>query len=276
MALDSRQILRNWLHHEGIRFYVPTYHNLVSRRLIDKVRAAHKGPYFFNPLPDFGTLIANLYFSEEVIFNAAPLSMTGHSGRSSGGTHGHQESWDRHLEKFIEESGWTDDQLLPSVFRPFLWAPPLLAGCFEDVKKRLFPDDESLSIDWGNFLISAAAGVNSEPEAARGQCREWLLESADRIGLPRDRLKFPEIPPYKRQAGTLIDPQGRIVYAYLDGDVLGLKTVMDAVRAASTLQPTALYPISVPGVPARVERYSQKLLGPILKPLYRIWRRFRR
>ena len=99
-------------------------------------------PYFFNPLPDFGTLIANLYVSEEIIFYAAPLSMTGHSRSSSGGTHGHQESWDRRLENFIEESGWTAEQLLPTVFKPFLWNPALLAGCFEDVKRRLFPDDE--------------------------------------------------------------------------------------------------------------------------------------
>lgn len=250
MALDSRELLKNWLRHDGVRFYVPTYHNLVSRKVIDRVKAATRGAYFFNPLPDFGTLIANLYVSEEVIFHAAPLSMTGHSRSSSGGTHGHQESWDRRLQNFIEESGWSAEQLLPSVFRPFLWTPALLAGCFEDVKRRLFPDDDELSIDWSNFLISAAAGVNSEPENVRGKCKEWLFEAADRIGLPRSKLLFPEIPAFKRQVGTLLDPTGAAVYVFVDGDALGLKTVTDAVRIGCALHPTTLYPVDIPRAPA--------------------------
>jgi glycosyltransferase involved in cell wall biosynthesis len=245
MALDSKMIARNWLRHDGVRFYVPTYHNLVSRRVIDAVKAGVGGAYFFNPLPDFGTLIANLYVSEEVIFYAAPLSMTGHSRNSSGGTHGHQESWTRRLEKFIEESGWTAEALLPTPFRPFLWTPALLAGCFEDVKRRLFPNDDAFTIDWGNFLVSAAAGVNSEPESVREECRAWLLESADRIGSPREKLLFPEVAPYQRQRGTLLDPRGCAVYAFVDGDVLGLETVMDAVRVADVLHPMTLYQISV-------------------------------
>lgn len=249
LALDSRAILRNWLRYAGPRFYVPTYHNLVSRRLIDRVKDVTKGPYFFNPLPDYGTLIANLYMSEEVIFHAAPLSMTGHSRSSSGGTHGHQESWERRLQNFIEESGWTEEQLSPTVFKPFLWTPVLLAGCFEDVKRRLFPDDEDLSIDWSNFLISAATEVNGEPESVREKCKEWLLESADQIGLPKEKLAFPEVAPFKRVVGTLLDPQGCIVYAFIDGDALGLKTVTDAVRVAGALQPTTLYPVNIPHPP---------------------------
>lgn len=245
MALDAKEILRNWLRHDGVRFYVPTYHNLVSREVINRVRNAIGGTYFFNPLPDFGTLIANLFVSDELIYYAAPLSMTGHSRSSSGGTHGHQESWDRRLEKFIEEAGWTEEELLPSPFRPFLWAPTLLAGCFEDVKRRLFPDDERFELDWGNFLISAAAGVNSEPVEVRERCKRWILESADRIGLPRSKVKFPEVPPYERQTGTLIDPHGRIMYAFIDGDSAGFKTVTDAVKLACTMQPTTLYPIAI-------------------------------
>ncbi len=246
MALDSRQILKNWLRHDGLRIYMPTYHNLVSRQVIDRVKNAVGGPYFFNPLPDISTLIANLYVSQEVIFYTAPLSMTGHSGSSSGGTHGHQESWERHLEKFIEESGWTSAQLLPSVFSPFLWSPALLAGCFQDVKRRLFPNDDAHTIDWKNFLISAATVVNGEPEGVRKKCMRWLLESADQIGLPRGRLKFPEVPPYKRQIGTLLDPDGCAVNAFIDGNLLGLKSITDAVRVACTLQPISLYPIAIP------------------------------
>jgi len=113
-CLDSRRLLRNWLAHDGARVYVPTYHNLVSRRVIDEVKRRTNGIYFFNPLPDFGTLIANLYVAREVFFYAAPLSMTGHSGRSSGGTHGDQESWDRTLKRFMAEAKLTPEQLLPT------------------------------------------------------------------------------------------------------------------------------------------------------------------
>ncbi len=245
LSLDSRRILRNWLQHEGVRFYVPTYHNIVSRQVIDRVRAAVGGPYFFNPLPDFSTLIANLYVSKEVLFYAAPLSMTGHSGRSAGGTHGSQEAWEKRLQNFIEESGWTAEQLLPTPFSQFLWAPPLLAGCFEDVKRRLFPDDDTLTLNWENFLISAATGVNAEPEVAREACKNWILESADRIGLSRWKISFPDVPPFERKSGTQMDVYGRPIYAFIDGNRLGLETVMDAVKIAAALQPTTLYPLSI-------------------------------
>jgi glycosyltransferase involved in cell wall biosynthesis len=277
MSLDCKQILKNWLRHDGARFYIPTYHSLVSRQVIDRVKEATGDGYFLNPLPDFGTLIANLYVSDELIFHTAPLSMTGHSRSSSGGTHGHQESWDHRLANFIEESGWSKERLLPSVFRPFLWAPALLAGCFEDVKRRLFPDDDRFAIDWGNFLISAAAGVNAEPESIRDTCKAWVLESADQIGLSRNKIKFPEIPPYERQVGTLRDPHDRVVYIYIDGDVLGLKTVTDAVNVACTLDPINLYPVTFapkwaqPEAAACVAR-TEGAAGARSTRLKRLWR----
>ena len=110
-----------------------------------------------------------------------------------------------------------------------------------------------LSIDWGNFLISAAAGVNGEPESVRERCKDWLLESADRIGLPREKLAFPDVAPFQRQVGTLLDPNGCLVYIFVDGEVLNLKTVTDAVRVACVLHPTTLYPVSIPRPPAPPE-----------------------
>lgn len=272
MALDSREILKNWLRHDGVRIYAPTYHNLVSRTVINKVREAAGGTYFFNPLPDFGTLIANLYVSEELIYYTAPLSMTGHSPNSSGGALGHQCSWDRHLRHFIGESGWSKEQLLPSVFEPFLWTPALLAGCYEDVKRKLFPDNDDFQIDWKNFLISAAAGVNGEPESAREPCKQWLLESADRIGLPREKLSFPNVDPFKRQAGTLLDPEGRAVYLFVDGDAIGLRTVTDAVRLAVTLQPSPLYSIAIvpPPEPVRPPQRAETKAGGVAGSVRRL------
>lgn len=240
LALNSKHILTNWLDHSGFRLYVPTYHNLVSRTVINRVKAT-TGAYFFNPLPDIATLIANLYVTDEVLFYASPLSMTGHSGRSSGGCHGHQEAWDARLHNFVEESGSVLEQLAPTPFKPFLWNPALLAGCFEDVKRRLFPDNQDYTIDWHGFLISAAAQVKGEPEAVRLQCVDWLFDCADRLSVPRSKLLFKAVQPWAREHGTLYDPEGRAVFSYIDGDALGWSSIADAVKIAHELQPTKYY-----------------------------------
>jgi hypothetical protein len=72
-----------------------------------------------------------------------------------------------------------------------------------------------------------------------------VLESADRIGLPHKKIAFPPVAPYERQVGTLIDPNGTVVYIFVDGNALGLKTVTDAVNVACTLQPLTLYPVTI-------------------------------
>jgi hypothetical protein len=259
-CLDGARLLHNWLAHEGPRVYVPAYHNLVSRKVIDRVRSLTGGTYFFDPLPDFGTLIANLYVASEVFFYAAPLSMTGHAGGSSGGTHGDLESWTRTLERFMTEANVTPEELLPSVFEPFLWAPAVLAGCFENVKARLFPDDDRFEMGWEAFLHSAAGQVNGEPEAVRGACRRWVERGAQRIGVPPGTLAFPDVEPWKRQVGTLVDPQGRTQHQYLDGDRLGLQTVADAVELAAQYRPLALYPTSIPE-PAPLQPAARQRAG---------------
>lgn len=246
-CLDSRRLLRNWLAHEGARVYVPAYHNLVSRRIVEKVKQqARQERYFFNPLPDFGTLIANLYVAKEVFFHAAPLSMTGHSGRSAGGTHGDQDSWSRSLERFMAEAKATPEQLLPSVFDHFLWAPPLLAGCFENIKRQMFPDDDELVMGWESFLRGAATQVAGEPEAVRDACRDWILASAARIGVDPASIAFPPTGEWRRQVGVLADPAGRMQFAYLDCERLGAETILDAVSIADQLAPVTLYPATIP------------------------------
>jgi hypothetical protein len=241
---------------------VPTYHNLVSRRVIDSVRKLAGGPYFFNPLPDFGTLIANLYVAEEVFFYAAPLSMTGHSGGSSGGTHGNLESWTHTLNRFIAEANVTPEQLLPKVFEPFVWTPALLAGCFENVKNQMFPNDDSLKIGWENFLRSAAAQVNSEPDAVREACREWILSSARRIGIEPETIDFPPVEDWVRQLGTKNDPMGRTQFLYPDCDRLGVRTIIDAVNLAAQFAPIALYPTLIPWWPStRWRTRIKRMLG---------------
>lgn len=268
-CLDSRRILHNWLDHSGIHVYVPTYHNLVSRRVIDKVRGLAGGPYFFNPLPDFGTLIANLYVADEVYFHAEALSMTGHSGASAGGTHGNLESWTQHLERFIAEAGQTPEELLPKVFEPFLWAPTLLAGCFENVKTQMFPDEPGLEMGWENFLRGAAAQVGGEPEAVRQACKDWIRASARSIGVNPETIDFPPVAEWTRQQGMVCDPDGRVQFIYPDCDQNHVQTIVDAVNLAAQFAPQTLYPTSIPWIPIPIpsegaRRRIKALLGPVL------------
>jgi glycosyltransferase involved in cell wall biosynthesis len=250
LCLDSEGLLRNWLDHSGPRLYIPTYHNLVSRRIVERVRSKASGVYFFDPLPDFGTLIANLYVSDEVWFYAAPLSTTGHAGGSAGGTHGDLESWSRHLERFIAEAKLEPQDLLPSVFEPFLWNPTILAGCYENVKRRLFPDDARFEMGWENFIRSAAAQVNGEPKAVRKACRDWIFRSAKRIGMDPDSIDYPPVPDFARPVGSLVDVHGRIQYQYVDGDFFRLRTIADAVTLASQFRPLAVYSTPIPAISA--------------------------
>ncbi len=273
-CLDSHRLLHNWLDHSGARVYVPAYHNLVSRRVIDKVRKLAGGPYFFNPLPDFGTLIANLYVAQEVFFYAAPLSMTGHAGGSSGGTHGDLESWTRTLNRFIAEANVTPEQLLPKVFEPFTWAPAILAGCFENVKNQMFPNDDRLKMGWENFLRGAATQVSGEPEAVRQACRDWILASAAKIGVKSDSIAFPVVGDWTRQQGTMNDPNGRTQFIYPDCDKLGVETIVDAVNLAAQFHPILMYPTHIPWWPTtrwrtRIKRILGQRLSSTLRRL--IW-----
>lgn len=246
-CLNSRRILRNWLAYEGVRVYVPTYHNLVSRRTIEKVRAlVPGGVYFFNPLPDYGTLIANLFVEEEVFFHAAPLSMTGHSGRSAGGTHGDQDSWNRSLERFMSEARMTPDQFLPPQFKQIAWSQPILAGCFNNVKQALFPEDTELAVNWANFLKEASAQVNSEPEVARAECREWVTDSWLRIGRDPGELDFPPPQEWVRKTGLQVDPHGVLYSIFVDGDRMGMRSILDAVDFAASIGRSELFPTQIP------------------------------
>ena len=240
-CLDSKRVLHNWLDHSGVRVYVPTYHSLVSRDIINKVRALTGGTYFFNALPDFGTLIANLFVADEVFYYGAALSMTGHAGGSGGGTHGNLESWTQHLTRFISEAGQTPEELLPKVFEPFLWNPAILAGCFENVKRDLFPNDTRFEMGWENFLRSAATQVNSEPEAVREDCKAWIQKSLASLGADPKSVDFPPVEPWTRQRGTLVDPLGRACFTYLDCDPLGVETIVDAVDVASQFNTITLH-----------------------------------
>jgi len=130
------------------------------------------------------------------------------------------------------------------------------------VKKQLFPDDPELKMGWESFLRSAAAQVNGEPEAVRESCRNWVLDSAERIGMDPASIAFPEVQPWKRNVGTLVDPRGRLKGIGVDGASLGLETIIDAVSIACQCAPRTLYPTHIPRAAAetrQIERSQIKI-----------------
>jgi hypothetical protein len=70
--------------------------------------------------------------------------------------------------------------------------------------------------------------------------------SASRIGVDPDSIDFPAVDEWKRQVGSLVDPYGRAQFNYLDGDRLGLETIVDAVAIATQFTPVALYQTGIP------------------------------
>lgn len=232
LPVDTKHILDNWLSFRGFRLYIPTYHNLVSRSVIDRVKAK-TGRYFFNPLPDVATLIANLYVADEALYHTQALSMTGHSGRSAGGSHGDVAAFDRHLENFVAESGWSLEELTPTPFAPVMWNPALLAGCFEDVKRRLFPGDDRFELDWEGFMAQAVGEIALEPADRQDALRAWLVDGMQR--LTGERVVLGEVVPlftWQRTVGMVVDVVGDVAFEYVDGDQAGFRTILDAVAYA--------------------------------------------
>ena len=243
MYLDSRVLLKNWLRFDRPKLYVPTYHNLISMKLIERSRAATDGVYFFIPAPDFASLLLNLYFTEDVAFYPRALTISGHSGKSNGGTHGQEQAFENAARRFFDEANLGYQDYTPSPFEPILWSAVILGKCFELVKAAVFPDDDTLEIDWGRFLDNAAKQVHLLPEDKRQVCRDWVLRSAERIGVNPDEIEFPDPPGWKRTKGMKNDGDGRALYIYIDGDDLGLKSISDAIKVANQAVPESDFPI---------------------------------
>lgn len=245
LVFDGRRIAKAWYAWKGVRLYIPLYHNLVARRVVDRVRA-RCGRYFLDPTPDFASLAVNAYFSKNVVFYSRSLSMSGHSGRSNGGTHGNEEALNDAFERFLEEADIGVSDLLPAGLPSIRWSPTVLFGCFEQVRRRAFADDTEIPDGIKEFIKYAATVVEAELDVStREQGRQWVLGMADRHGIPHSELKFTPGAPFIRPSGATNDPAGRVFYINVDGNSANLSTIADAVRLASNFSIQTDFPIEV-------------------------------
>jgi glycosyltransferase involved in cell wall biosynthesis len=243
LVFDSRKIAQAWYAWKGVRLYVPLYHNFVHRRIVDRIRSQF-GRYFLDPTPDFASLALNAYFSKTILFYSRALSMSGHSGRSNGGTHGNSEASKKSLATFFAEANVAIEDIFRADFPPLSWIPSILYACFENVRRQAFPDDYDLPRGMKEFIYYAAGEVANQHADQQEQCREWVKYLAARHGVPSSELSFPEPKPYVRPKGIQSDAHGRVYYTHIDGHSAGLRTISQAVRLASNFSPQSDFPIS--------------------------------
>jgi hypothetical protein len=244
LVFDGRKVAKAWYAWKGVRLYVPLYHNITSRRIVERVRG-HCGRYFLDPTPDFASLAVNTYFSDRILFYSRALSISGHSGRSNGGSHGSAEALDKVWETFLGEAGIGVSDIVPDGIPPMKWSPVLLYGCLEQVRKRAFGNDQDFGDGTRDFIKYAAAAVNAEPEPQREACRQWVLDMAARFGMSQSDLCFVPAEPFLRPSGSMNDALGRLYYINIDGASANLRTIADAVRLATSLSLQKDFPISV-------------------------------
>ena len=179
------------------------------------------------------------------IYFPTALSMTGHSSKSNGGTHGSQEALKKATETLAGEANLPKNRFTPQHL-PYITLPgPFIAGTFEKMLRTYAPDDPDLRIDWRAFVREAATQVSSQPADIRDEAREWVHECAEIVGVPKDELNFTEASPYERVQGALNDPYGTIHFIEIDGDEIGLSGLVDAIRIANNTVPMRQFTIAV-------------------------------
>lgn len=245
LVFDGRRIAKAWYAWKGVRLYIPLYHNLVARRVVDRVRE-RCGRYFLDPTPDFASLAVNAYFSKNILFYSRALSMSGHSGRSNGGTHGSETALSDAFERFLTEAKIDASDLLPAGLPHIRWSPTVLYGCLELVRRQAFGKDSDIPDGTREFIKYAANAVEAEPESSREACRKWVLDMAAHFGVDPKELVFTPATPFVRPKGTMNDPLGRVFYINVDGNSVGLRTITDAVNLARNFTLQTDYPVEGP------------------------------
>ena len=258
LYFDTERLQKTWFAWRGPRVYGSIYHNLVARSLIERVKA-RLGCYFLGHLPDFASLAVNLHFSKRLVYYCRPLSMSGHSGSSNGGTHGDPVKTQAMLDRFVAETRELTEELLAPGCEPLVWVPTLILGCLERVHAQLEPGEKGLETDMGAFLAYAATEVANQPASNVDTCRRWVEETAKRYDVPTDDLDFSPPERWYRETGYVCDYVGRGHAVHLDGDTAGLQNVADAVRLAVNFSPRL-------DVPLKLEREPEPAPEPAPPP----------
>lgn len=213
------------------------YTGLVSRDLIDRIRARTGGVYFAAGSPDVYTGIANSYFGEQIGFFERGLSMCGNSGRSTGCSHFFRSKGADRRSHYYREEGKTVEQLLHPSLVPTVNLEMNLADAQIRAKELLFPDDDRYQMNWTAMVASMAAGINRDP-GSYDETLSDLRALAERFSIDPTTIQVPpraNVEPVPLQ-GLLGISDGRATVA-INAPEAGVRTAAQAARLAGAMLP---------------------------------------
>jgi len=227
----SRPLLQQLYRFETHYSTLPmVYNSFVARSLIDRIRRRH-GRYFFGVSPDVTSGIVNASATDSFLKSSRPLSIAGLSHHSIG--HRFSEADELPLSEELERDF------------PSLGDHPEAIGNLEvsvgtdmaTVKEVLFANDGRIAFDYGGWMRSVAAAINSSP-ARYERTIELITGLADRYEVDLETVHIP--PNTGRPAALPIGVYVRGPYEALfviDGNLARLRNIADAARLASQLVP---------------------------------------
>lgn len=214
--------------------HLPMIYNSFVRRDVIEAMRRRCGRYFLGLSPDVASGIANAGLTPDFLRLSRPLSISGLSRHSTG-----HRLFFAEADALSSATGQRDfgalvkDPRLPDLNALSLF----LANDMLLLKRRLFPDQAAIELDFRGLAQAVAAEINDRPELYD---RTWqsVLELAHRHGfdpftlaVPARAASRPGLP-----AGLRVDGPARVEFV-LDGDVLGLRHIADAARVMAEFVP---------------------------------------
>jgi Glycosyl transferase family 2 len=209
------------------------YNSFVRRDVIEAMRQ-RCGRYFLGYSPDVTSGIANAALTPDFLRLTRPLSISGLSRHSTG-----HRLFFAEADALSSATGQRDfgalakDPRLPDLNALSLF----LANDMLLLKRRLFPDQAAIEVDFRGLAQAVAAEINDRPELYD---RTWqsLLDLAHRHGFDPFTLAVPARAASRPglRTGLRLDGPARVEFV-LDGDALGLCHIADAVRVMAQFLP---------------------------------------
>jgi hypothetical protein len=233
-AVASAPLLQRFFDFQAHYSKLPmVYNSFVSRSLVERVRERH-GRYFVGSLPDLSSGVVNAAFCQSFLKSERPLSVAGLSGHSTGHRLWRAEtraSPDDFLRDFPNLAGHDPSQA-PGLQESIGAEMALLEE--EVVRERV-----EVTFNRRGLVRAMAADINESPSRYE-ETRAVILSLMNRLGMTDEEVSIPpplEHPPTPAPGEHVLGP--REVLHVLEGDRVGLRSVADAVRLASTLVPPA-------------------------------------
>jgi hypothetical protein len=204
------------------------YNSFVRRSIVDRVVERH-GKYFFGSLPDVSSGIVNATFSETFLKSTRPLSIAGLSGNSLGqrlsraDTRQSTKDVARDFPGLVAEADTNVERLIAVE----------MALLEEEVVRR----HRGVSLDERRLPWAMAAAINESPSRYE-ETKSSIVALMTRFGIEPDELPIPPPldPPPAPATGVHVRGDSDALFV-IDGDLLGLASIADAVRLASQLMP---------------------------------------